>query len=534
MIKILNKYNFIKGDIFGAMIAGIIAFPQALAFGVASGFGASAGIWGAIILSFVVGVLGCKLPLVSGPTAPIAIVLASAFAITSGKISDVLLILIVASILQFIISITSAPKLIKYVPYPVISGFLSGIGLIIIILQTPVLLGGTACSSTVKTLLSFQNIINSINIYSAILGLLTLIFLFFIPKFISKFIPPQLLVLVVMTCFAHYFGWDIAKISTININLPQFQLPNFSIDVILKYFPLALTLAFVATSESLLTGVIIDSLTKQKHNSKRLIFAQGIGNLICSLTGSMGGSAATMRSVAAVKNGASTNFATIFSSIFLIIILFKFSWFIVEIPICVLAGILIKIGFDIIDFKVLKILKYAPKDDLTVLIIVLFLTVFYNLIFAIGTGIVLSSLLFAKRTADNTVIKEKQEAETYSDYEISIEQNSHYKIRILHLDGQFFFGSISQIVSHFDELLETKYIILTYNSNVELDMSAIFALEDIIVRLQSQNIKLFLVITNDNVHKKIVEMRTITEQIGEKSLFKDEKEAINVAISNLK
>ena len=146
----------------------------------------------------------------------------------------------------------------------------------------------------------------------------------------------------------------------------------------------------------------------------------------------------------------------------------------------------------------------------------------------------LSSLLFAKRTADNTVIKEKQEAETYSDYEISIEQNSHYKIRILHLDGQFFFGSISQIVSHFDELLETKYIILTYNSNVELDMSAIFALEDIIVRLQSQNIKLFLVITNDNVHKKIVEMRTITEQIGEKSLFKDEKEAINVAISNLK
>ena len=126
-----------------------------------------------------------------------------------------------------------------------------------------------------------------------------------------------------------------------------------------------------------------------------------------------------------------------------------------------------------------------------------------------------------------------QELDTYSDYEISIEQNSHYKIRILHLDGQFFFGSISQIVSHFDELLETKYIILTYNSNIELDMSAIFALEDIIVRLQSQNIKLFLVITNDTVREKIIEMHTITEQIGKESLFAEEKDAINIASKHI-
>ena len=204
-----------------------------------------------------------------------------------------------------------------------------------------------------------------------------------------------------------------------------------------------------------------------------------------------------------------------------------------EIPLAVLAGILIKISLDIIDFKVLKILKFAPKDDLTVLVIVLLLTVFYNLIFAIGVGIVLSSLLYAKRVADSTIIKEKQELDTYSDYEISIEQNSHYKIRILHLDGQFFFGSISQIVSHFDELLETKYIILTYNSNIELDMSAIFALEDIIVRLQSQNIKLFLVITNDTVREKIIEMHTITEQIGKESLFAEEKDAINIASKHI-
>ena len=196
-----------------------------------------------------------------------------------------------------------------------------------------------------------------------------------------------------MTIVSYYLGWDIEKISTMSVNFPQLQMPNISIDLISKYFPIALTLAFVATSESLLTGVIIDSLTKQKSNFKHFIFAHGVGNLVCSLTGTMIGSAATMRSVAAVKNEAKTNLTSIFSAIFLLIILLKFSWFIVQIPICVLAAILIKIGIDIIDFKVVKILKFAPKDDLTVLMIVLFLTVFYNLIFAIGVGIVLSSII---------------------------------------------------------------------------------------------------------------------------------------------
>ena len=533
MENIIKKISFLKGDTFGAIIAGIIALPQALAFGVASGFGASAGIWGAIILSLIVGILGCKHPVVSGPTAPIAIILASAFAFTSGNLSDVILILVMASILQVLISLTSAPKLIKYVPYPVISGFLSGIGLIIIILQTPVLLGGITSSSTIKSIINLPSLIGSINIHSAILGISTLLLLFFTPKFISKIIPPQLLILGLMTVITYYLGLNVDKISTMSVAFPQFQMPSVSVDLISKYFPLALTLAFVATSESLLTGVIIDSLTKQKSNFKKFIFVHGLGNLICSLTGSMVGSAATMRSVAAVKNDAKTNITGIISALFLLVVLLKFSWFIVQIPICVLAAILIKIGIDIIDFKVLKILKFAPKDDLTVLLIVLFLTVFYNLIFAIGVGIVLSSLLFAKRSADNTAIKEKQDSEIYSDYEISVEQKSHYKIRILHLDGQFFFGSISQIVSHFDELLETKYIILTYNSNIELDMSAIFALEDIIVRLQSQHIGLLLVITNKNVHDKIVEMHTITEQIGEKFLFIDEKDAITLAMKNI-
>ena len=534
MNKIFNKILYHKGDLFGAIIAGIIAFPQALAFGVASGFGAIAGLWGAIILSLTTGFLGENLPLVSGPTAPVAIVLASAYTFISGDISKLILILVMASMLQIIISLTSIPNLIKYVPYPVISGFLSGIGAIIIILQFPVLIGTIAKSSTLETLLHAGQILSNFDINSTILGLSTLFILFFTPKFISKIIPTQLFALIIMTAITYYFNIDVEKISAINATLPQLYLPKLNLEVLYSTFPIALTLAFVASNESLLTGVILDSLTKKKHNSKKLILMQGLGNFICAITGSMLGSAATMRSVAAVKNGAITKLTTILSALFLALVFFKCNWFISQIPICVLAAILIKIGLDIIDFKVFKILNFAPKDDLAVLFAVLFLTIFYNLIFAIAVGIVLSSLLYAKRTADATVIKEKENVDIYSDYEISIEQKSHYKIRILHLDGHFFFGSISQIVSHFDEMLETEYIILTYDSKTQLDMSAIFALEDIIVRLQSQNIKLLLVITREDVYKNITIMETIINQIGKNSLFDNEKDAIDTAILGLK
>ena len=171
-------------------------------------------------------------------------------------------------------------------------------------------------------------------------------------------------------------------------------------------------------------------------------------------------------------------------------VLFKLSGFISQIPICVLAAILIKIGYDILDLKVIKILKFAPKDDLYVLITVLLLTVFYNLIFALGIGVILAALLYAKRIADDCNVKVTHYNHLdYTQYETEVEKQSHYKIRILHIDGQFFFGSITQIVSHFDEMLETEYIILNYSSNTELDMSAIFALEDIIVRLHDQKIK---------------------------------------------
>lgn len=533
MAEIKEKLLTFKGDLFGGIIAAIIAFPQALAFGVASGMGAAAGIWGAIILSLMAGVLGCNLPLVSGPTGPTAIIIATIVGMASGNMTSVITILVMAAIFQMIISLTSIPRMIKYVPYPVISGFLTGIGLIIIILQFAPLLGGVAQSSTIKALMNYPLVFANINLHALGLGGVTLLILFFTPKIISKFVPVQLLALILMTGIAYCFGLNVEKISSIVFSLPQFQMPHFTVDLIMRDIPTALTLAFIATSESLLTGIIMDSLTKIKHNSKRLIMAQGFGNLFCAITGSMVGAAATMRSVAAVKSGAKTRWAAILASGILVLVLFKFTSFISQIPICVLAAILIKIGYDILDLKVLKVLKYAPKDDLYVLIAVLLLTVFYNLIFALGIGIILAALLYAKRIADDTNVKITHYNHLdYTPYEAKVEKDSHYKIRILHIDGQFFFGSITQIVSHFDVMLETEYIILNYSSNTELDMSAIFALEDIIVRLRDQKIKLLLVLPGEKVYEQIKSIEVIS-QLGEDAIFTDENEAITTALSNL-
>ena len=248
------------------------------------------------------------------------------------------------------------------------------------------------------------------------------------------------------------------------------------------------------------------------------------------MTGSMVGSAATMRSVATVKTGAKTGGASILSALILILVLFKMTAFIAQIPICILAAILIKIGYDILDIKVFKVLKFAPKDDLYVLLTVLGLTVFYNLVFALGIGVILAALLYAKRLADDTNVQVVQFNHLeYTPYETQIEKGSHYKIRILHIDGQFFFGSATQIISHFDEMLETECIILNYSSGSELDMSAIFALEDIIIRLQSQKIQLMLVTPNTKVFEQIKSLDVVS-QIGEEYIFQNEKDAIDKAV----
>lgn len=527
MIK--SYLKIFAGDVLGSLNSAIVALPQALAFGVATGFGASAGVWGAIILCFIAGLIGSKVPLVSGITGPVTIVIASIMAALNADISSVILVIFMAGILQVILSLTSLPAIVKYVPYPVISGFMNGIGVIIIIMQINPLLGCPVMSNTITSISAFFKNLHTINYDALLIGVITLVIVFAIPKKFNKIIPGQAIALVICTLLSMKLGLNVDKISNISISFPHLTLPKADLHAVITYFHYAVTLAIVLSSESLLTVLVADSLLKTKTPSKGMLLGQGVGNMVCALTGSLPGSAATMRTVAAINTGSSTKLTAVINPLILMFLLFKLSGFVAEIPLAVLAGILIKIGYDIIDVKLLKVVKFAPRDDLYVLALVFFLTVFYNLIVAVGAGITCAALLYAKRTADSAKLVQK----TVYDKDIIkleklLEKDYNHKIRVVHIDGQFFFGSATQLISQFDEILGTKYLILDYSSENLLDISAIFALEDIIIRLQSQKVKILVVLKSDSV-KEQFEKHGIINQLGDEHIFRTEPEAIDFA-----
>lgn len=527
MIK--SYLKIFAGDVLGSLNSAIVALPQALAFGVATGFGASAGVWGAIILCFIAGLIGSKVPLVSGITGPVTIVIASIMAALNADISSVILVIFMAGILQIILSLTSLPAIVKYVPYPVISGFMNGIGVIIIIMQINPLLGCPVMSNTITSISAFFKNLHTINYDALLIGVITLVIVFAIPKKFNKIIPGQAIALVICTLLSMKLGLNVDKISNISITFPHLTLPKADLHAVITYFHYAVTLAIVLSSESLLTVLVADSLLKTKTPTKGMLLGQGVGNMVCALTGSLPGSAATMRTVAAINTGSSTKLTAVINPLILMFLLFKLSGFVAEIPLAVLAGILIKIGYDIIDVKLLKVIKFAPRDDLYVLAVVFLLTVFYNLIVAVGAGITCAALLYAKRTADSAKLVQK----TVYDKDIiklekRLEKDYNHKIRVVHIDGQFFFGSATQLISQFDEMLGTKYLILDYPSENLLDISAIFALEDIIIRLQSQKVKILVVLKSDSV-KEQFEKHGIINQLGNEHIFRTEPEAIDFA-----
>lgn len=533
-MDIKSRLNVVTGDILGGLNAAIITLPQALAFGVATGFGASAGIWGAIILCLIAGVLGTKVPMISGVTGPVAIVVASVMHALNKDMGSVIFIIFMAGIFQILLSLSKLPEVVKYVPYPVISGFMNGVGVIIIIMQLNPLLGLPPCSNTIESLECVYNSLHSVNIEAFAIGALTLLIVFLFPKKWNKYVPSQILALIICTLISIKTGLNIPRIDQISISLPAIVMPHTNLHDLITYMHYAVTLAVILSSESLLTGLVCTSITKVQLPPRRLLSAQGLGNMFCALTGSLPGSAATMRTVAALKTGASTRLAAVVTPLVLVLLLYKFSGFVADIPLAVLAGILIKIGYDIIDTKFLKVIKLAPKDDLYVLTLVFLLTVFYNLIVAVGAGVVLAALLYAKKVADNAklVANEVYDKDIIK-LEKMLEKDYKHKIRVVHINGAFFFGSATQLISQFDEFLGTRYLILVYDSESLLDISAMFALEDIILRLKSQHIKTLMVIKNQEVYNQLKNYN-IVSQIGESRMFFDEIEAINHAKQSFK
>jgi sulfate permease, SulP family len=506
-----NGYSLstFRGDFFGGLTAGIVALPLALAFGVASGFGAVAGLYGAIALGFFAAIFGGTPSQVSGPTGPMTIITAAALVTFPGNTQAILAVILLAGVLQIVAGFMKIGVLVRYIPYPVLSGFMSGIGVIIILIQLHPLLGAAGVSSPVEAVSKLPQSLININYYSLFLALLTAAIVFFTPAKISRIIPSPLIALLFGSILTIGFDLPVATIGEIPSGLPHFAIPFIPLDLFPKVLPLALALATLGIIDSLLTSVVADSMTKENHDSKKELVGQGIGNIAASLIGGLPGAGATMRTVVNIKAGGTTRLSGVIHAFFLLGVLLGLGPYASHIPLPVLAGILMKVGIDILDHRFLRLLGRVPKPDLIVMLTVFFITVFIDLIVAVGVGVTLASLMITYRISRQSQISVVgvPHGEWHTDLEKSVEQESDYRIRTLSVIGAFFFGTTAKMQDQVSKLIGTEVVIISCLNVSFVDLSALFALSEMIDRLKKEKIKTILVVREgEGIRRQMMEM----------------------------
>ncbi len=543
--KLYDFKNF-KGDLSGGVVAGVVALPLALAFGVQSGLGAIAGLYGAINLGVLAALLGGTTTQASGPTGPMTVVSASVVALTISKFGGIdnalpiiLLTFFLAGIFQILFGILRVGTYIKYFPYPVISGFMTGVGLIIILFQLFPFFGLPNPKSTIEVLQNLSAIFKEANVAAIGIGVLTILIYYLFPK-ITKKVPSTLVALIVVTLVAYLFKIEVPLIGEIPSGLPDikidgfFSIPAEAYVLIVEY---GIILAALGSIDSLLTSVIADNITKTRHDSNRELIGQGIGNAVAAIFGGIPGAGATKGTVININSGGKTRLSGAIHGLFLLIILLGAGSLAAYIPIPVLAGILIPVGLNIIDYKALKHLLKVPLSDTVVLILVLLMTTFGNLIYAVGTGILLASLLFMKNIGD--LAKERSEiislensaAETLWEDEKNLFNEFKGSIFIKHLYGPLFFGFASDFKSLADNLgVKTNALIIRMDRVPFIDQSGLYALENVLFDLNKKNIPVILVGLQEQPKDKLFAIGIIPNLVQEKNICTD----INTAFTLLK
>ncbi|WP_046743307.1 SulP family inorganic anion transporter [Kordia zhangzhouensis] len=574
-----NLFSNIKGDAFGGITAGIVALPLALAFGVSSGLGPSAGLYGAIFISFFAALFGGTNTQISGPTAPMTavsmVVIAGIIAANDGDpekaLPAILTVFLLAGIMQIGLGAIGLGKYIKYIPYPVVSGFMTAIGVIILITQILPSIGyypkedmeyvekfkpqaeevilenilkeeqkegilvlenfeetikrGKAiteeeilkesktlaknnASGVVGAIKVLPRALKNINWLELLLALGTIIIIYGFKR-ITKTIPSTLVALVVMSGIAYGFGLNYKPIEKITGDFPMPKMEiftQFDLGSISPYIFTALTLALLGAIDSLLTSVVADNMTKTKHNPNKELVGQGIGNSIGAIFGGIPGAGATIRTVVNINSGGKTRLSGMIAGVLLLIILLALGPVASQIPAAVLAGILITVGIGVMDYKGLKAIPSLPKDiklgpiqlssEVLIMLTVLALSTFWDLIYAVGIGLVIASLMFMKKIGDITAqgsdIKTLRE-EAWED-EIDFPDNLKEEVFIKHIKGPLFFGSTSEIQALSKQLPNTARVIIIRMEKMQyIDQSGLYTLEDILVDLKSVGRKVLFV-----------------------------------------
>lgn len=539
MKNLLPKLSFsnLKGDAFGGITAGIVALPLALAFGVQSGLGASAGIYGAIILGIIAALFGGTPSQISGPTGPMTVVSASIVGLavsSAGSLQEGFVIIIgtffLTGIFQILFGIIKIGNYIKFIPYPVISGFMSGIGVIIIMLQLYPFMGHGSPNAIIDVARNIQQPVQNMNYYALLLGLGTIAIIYLFPLF-SKKIPGTLVALLVMTLVAEFSNVDVNIIGNIPSGFPEFTggvFAGLDFNMIGLMIMPAITLAGLGAIDSLLTSVVADNISKTKHDSNRELIGQGLGNALASLFGGIPGAGATMRTVVNVRTGGKTSLSGVIHGLLLLVIMLGLGKYVSSIPLSVLAGVLITVGISIIDKKGLRDIMHIPRTDAVIMIIVLLMTVFVDLLQAVGLGMIIASVLFMKKASDLVDSGTTVSSISHKDHELpwndedDVPVGMKKEVYIQHLNGPVFFGSVSKFQQMTSFLPNDVKIVIIRMKNVPyIDQSGLYAMESYIRELYSKKIEVILTMVQTQPLYMLRGINIIPGIVPEKMVFDD-------------
>ncbi|EED32261.1 low affinity sulfate transporter [gamma proteobacterium NOR5-3] len=473
--------SHLRGDIYGGLTAGVVAIPLALAFGVASGLGPIAGMYGAIIVGFFAAMFGGTPTNVSGPTGPMVVVLAGLFASLSGDIGLIFTAVMLAGIFQIVLGAIGAGSYISLVPYPVVSGFMSGIGVIIIILQADAMFGHDSPAGTLNALAHLPTVLSDINFAALGVGIMTLAVVYLWPSKWGTYVPGPLVALTAGT-FLSLILPAMPILGDIPSGLPALQLPVFEQSAMMLVIEAAFVLAVLGAIDSLLTSLVADNMTRTRHDSNKELIGQGIGNAVAGLFGGIAGAGATMRTVINIRSGGVTRLSGMIHSVVLAAVVLGVGSVASVIPHAALAGVLVKVGMDIIDFSYLKRAHRGPRWDLGLMALVLTLTVFVDLITAVGAGVVLAALAYVQQVAKIQLeeLDSRPRAQA-SEEEQSLLDRLGSQVTLFEFGGPLSFGAAADVGHRVRERYKdaTHSIILDFNRVPYIDVSAARAVETI-------------------------------------------------------
>ncbi|WNZ24052.1 SulP family inorganic anion transporter [Leptolyngbya sp. NK1-12] len=544
-MAITNRIHFrnLRGDIFGGVTAAIVSLPLALAFGVASGAGPVAGLYGAVCVGFFAALFGGTPTLISEPTGPMTVVMtAIVSSLTASNpengLAMAFTVVMLAGLFQILFGAFRLGKYITLMPYSVISGFMSGIGVILIILQIAPFLGQKAPKGGVLgTVMALPELLSNINPVAAILGALTLAIIFLMPSKLKRYAPPQLVALIVGTLVSVYAfpNADIPRIGEIPMGLPTIQLPTFSPGQMTLMLVDGAMLGMLGCIDTLLTAVIADSLTRTEHNSNKELIGQGIGNLVSGLCGGLPGAGATMGTVVNIQTGAKSALSGLTRAVILLLVVLWAAGLTQNIPMAVLAGIALKVGIDILDWSFLKRAHVVSWKGTLIMYGVLFLTVFVDLIVAVGVGVFIANILTIERLSEMQSQTVKAISDADDDIPLSAEDKQlldqgRGRVLLFYLSGPMIFGVSKAIARTHNAVSDIDALVLDLSDVPLLGVTVSLEIENVIKDAIDKGCQIYIVGATGKVHRRL-ERLGVFQRIPADHLLNSRTEALRRAVA---